>query len=91
MTCPYCGRQMTEGFIQARGEVYFTEANDVSQKFYCLLNGRITFSTGKNEISLWCNNILDKDYALFYFDSGNSGFMQKGRGRWAGLDLRIRF
>ena len=26
MTCPYCGRQMTEGFIQARGEVYFTEA-----------------------------------------------------------------
>lgn len=83
------------------GKIYFTEANDVSQKFYGLLNGRITFSAGKTtasksgyaglEISLWCSNILNRDYALFYFDSGNSGFMQKGRGRWAGLDLRIRF
>ena len=73
------------------GKVYFTEANDVSQKFYGLLNGRITFSTGKNEISLWCNNILDKDYALFYFDSGSAGFMQRGRGVWGGIDLRIRF
>ncbi len=73
------------------GKVYFTEANDVCQKFYSLVNGRVTFSYGKNEISLWCNNIFNRNYALFYFDSGTSGFMQKGRGTWGGIDLRIRF
>ena len=73
------------------GKIYFTEANDVSQKFYGLVNGRVTFSYGKNEISLWCNNIFNKDYSLFYFDSGNAGFMQKGKGTWGGIDLRLRF
>lgn len=83
------------------GKIYFTEANDVSQSFYGLLGGRITFSSGKKntsrsgyaglEVSLWCTNILNKDYALFYFDSGASGFMQRGRGPQAGLDLRLRF
>ncbi len=73
------------------GKIYFTEANDVSQKFYGLVNGRVSFSYGKNEISLWCNNIFNKDYSLFYFDSGSAGFMQKGKGTWAGIDLRLRF
>ncbi|MBQ6310936.1 MAG: TonB-dependent receptor plug domain-containing protein [Bacteroidales bacterium] len=83
------------------GKVYFTEANDVSQKFYGLLGGRITYSTGKKktsksgyagfEVSLWFSNILDKDYALFYFDSGNAGFMQRGRPSQAGIDLRLKF
>ena len=71
--------------------IWFTEANDVSQKFYGLLGGRISFSSGKQEVSLWCTNILDKDYALFYFDSGLSGFMQRGRGIQAVIDLRFRF
>ena len=83
------------------GKVYFTEANDVSQKFYGLLGGRITYSMGKKktsksgyagfEVSLWFSNILDKDYALFYFDSGNAGFMQRGRPSQAGIDLRLKF
>ena len=25
MNCPYCNRLMVSGYIQARGEVYFTE------------------------------------------------------------------
>ena len=31
------------------GKVYFTEANDVSQNFYGLLGGRITYSAGKKK------------------------------------------
>ncbi len=83
------------------GKIYFTEANDVDQNFYGLVNGRVTYSVGRHtstkngfssiEVSLWCNNILNKDYSLFYFDSGDAGFMQKGRGLQAGIDLRIRF
>ena len=100
------------------GKIYFTEANDVSQKIYGLLNADISLqlnnlfggsgsrgnardqsndrgrggSFGKTiEISLWCRNILNKDYAVFYFDSGSAGFMQKGRGIQAGIDLRFKF
>lgn len=90
------------------GKIYFTEANDVSQKLYGLLNadislqlhnlfgGAISFGAGTPfgrtiEISLWCRNILNKDYAVFYFDSGAAGFMQKGRGIQAGIDLRFKF
>lgn len=73
------------------GRIYFTEANDVYQNFYGLLDGRISYSFGRSEVALWCKNILNKDYALFYFDTTSSGFMQKGRGIQAGVDLRIKF
>lgn len=30
-------------------------------------------------ISFWARNFLNKDYAAFYFETMNKGFMQKGR------------
>ena len=81
------------------GRTFFTEANDVSQKFYGLLNARVVVQLGRNlEIDVWGRNLLNKDYAVFYFDStsasvvsGSTGFMQKGKAVQAGIDLRIRF
>jgi outer membrane receptor protein involved in Fe transport len=74
------------------GRIYFTEANDVSQKFYGLLNARLSARFGKAlQLDVWGRNILDKDYAVFYFDSGSNGFMQKGNPVQCGVDLRLRF
>jgi outer membrane receptor protein involved in Fe transport len=74
------------------GRIYFTEANDVSQKFYGLLNARLSTHVGKMiQIDLWGRNILNKDYAVFYFDSGSNGFMQKGRPVQGGIDIRMNF
>lgn len=74
------------------GRIYFTEANDVSQRFYGLLNARLSAGLGKAlQIDLWARNILNKDYAVFYFDSGSNGFMQKGRASQGGLDVRLKF
>ena len=42
-------------------------------------------------ISFWARNFLDKDYAAFYFETMNKGFMQKGRPAQFGIDLRCRF
>jgi outer membrane receptor protein involved in Fe transport len=81
------------------GRTFFTEANDVSQKFYGLLNARIVARLSRLiEIDIWGRNLLNKDYAVFYFDSssaaavnGSTGFMQKGKSIQGGIDLRIRF
>lgn len=81
------------------GRTFFTEANDVNQKFYGLLNVRIVAKLSRLiEIDIWGRNLLNKDYAVFYFDSssaasvnGSTGFMQKGKSIQGGIDLRIRF
>ncbi len=80
------------------GRTFFTEANDVNQKFYGLLNARIVAKLSRLiEIDIWGRNLLNKDYAVFYFDSssaasvnGSTGFMQKGKSIQAGIDLRIK-
>ncbi len=77
------------------GRIYWTEANDVSQSFYALLNGRVSFIKGRAEVDLWTRNALNKDYASFYFESSGTGshkgFMQKGRPVQVGLSMRCRF
>lgn len=73
------------------GRIYWTEENTVSQAFYGTLNGRVSFQKGNGQIDFWVRNVLDKDYAAFYFESMGNGFMQKGRPVQAGIELRCRF
>ena len=73
------------------GRIYWTEGNTVSQSFYGTLNGRVSFEKGNGAIALWVKNMLDKDYAAFYFESMSNGFLQKGRPVQAGIELRCKF
>ena len=73
------------------GRIYWTEQNDISQAFYGTLNGRLSLQKGNGQIDFWVRNVLDKDYAAFYFESMGNGFMQKGRPIQAGIELRCRF
>ncbi len=73
------------------GRIYWTEQNDVSQSFYGTLNWRTNLEIGDAMISFWARNFLNKDYAAFYFETMNKGFMQKGRPAQFGIDLRCRF
>ena len=65
--------------------------NNVSQSFYGTLNGRVSLEKGNGQIGFWVRNILDKEYAAFYFESMGNGFMQKGRPVHFGVDVRCRF
>lgn len=73
------------------GKIYWTEANDVSQSFYGTVNARVSMLTGPVQVDIWGRNIFDKEYATFYFESMNKGFMQQGRPAQFGVDLRLRF
>ena len=84
-------RVIFQANYNAAGRIYWTEQNDVSQAFYGTLNWRANLEKGNAMISFWARNFLDKDYAAFYFETMNKGFMQKGRPVQFGIDLRCRF
>ena len=84
-------RVVLQANYNAAGRIYWTEQNDVSQAFYGTLNWRANLEKGNAMISFWARNFLDKDYAAFYFETMNKGFMQKGRPVQFGIDLRCRF
>lgn len=84
-------RVVFQANYNAAGRIYWTERNDVSQAFYGTLNGRVNLEKGNATISFWARNFLDKDYAAFYFETMDKGFMQKGRPAQVGIDLRCRF
>lgn len=75
----------------AAGRIYWTERNDVSQAFYGTLNGRVSLTKGNGQLSFWVRNVLDRDYAAFYFETMDRGFEQKGRPMQAGIEVRCRF
>ena len=84
-------RVVFQANYNAAGRIYWTEQNDVSQSFYGTLNWRTNLEIGDAMISFWARNFLNKDYAAFYFETMNKGFMQKGRPMQFGVDLRCRF
>ena len=84
-------RVVFQANYNAAGRIYWTEQNDVSQSFYGTLNWRTNLEIGDAMISFWARNFLNKDYAAFYFETMNKGFMQKGRPVQFGVDLRCRF
>ncbi len=73
------------------GKIYWTEQNDIEQKFYGTLNARISTQLKDLEIDLWSSNCLNKQYTAFYFESMGNPFMQKGKPRQFGVDLRFHF
>lgn len=84
-------RVVFQANYNAAGRIYWTEQNDVSQSFYGTLNWRTNLEMGNAMVSLWARNFLNKDYAAFYFETMNKGFMQKGRPMQFGIDIRCRF
>ena len=84
-------RVVFQANYNAAGRIYWTEQNNVSQSFYGTLNWRTNLEIGDAMISFWARNFLNKDYAAFYFETMNKGFMQQGRPMQFGIDLRCRF
>lgn len=73
------------------GKMYWTEANDISQSFYGLLNGKIGLSYDFVRVDFWANNILKKEYGAFYFESFGNSFIQKGKPFTCGVKATFSF
>lgn len=74
------------------GKLYWKENNKVSQPYYGLLNGKISFITHKFvTFDLWIKNATNASYNSFYFESVGQKLAQKGRPLTFGANLILNF
>ena len=75
--------------ILGTGKIYWTEANDISQPGYATVNARAGARKGKVTLNLWARNLLNNQFATFYFESFGRPYLQKGRPLQAGLEISV--
>ncbi len=80
-----------QAWYNASGRIYWTEANDVYQDFYGVLNAKASVSKGNFGLAFWMKNILNEKYAAFYFESMGRSLAQRGKPMQFGVDLSFRF
>jgi outer membrane receptor protein involved in Fe transport len=73
------------------GKTYWTESNSVAQPYYGVYNGRISLKNSVAQLDLWAENIFNKTYNAFCFETMHSAFAQMGRPRYFGFDVRMHF
>jgi len=73
------------------GKIYWTEANDISQDFYSLVNAKVGVTKGAFGMDIWAKNLFDTQYNAFYFNSSGSQFFQVGRPVEFGATLKMDF
>jgi len=77
--------------LNGAGKIYWTERNDISQPFYCLLNADVTMRAKWLRISLWGKNLTNTSYGAFYFESFDRSYIQKGRPLTFGATVGFTF
>lgn len=77
--------------LSGTGNIYWTELNDISQKFYAQLNAKAGVRKGIVRIDVFSRNITDTQYAAFYFESRNQPFIQKGKPFQIGAEVSVTF
>jgi hypothetical protein len=87
----FIDRLLISGKYSGAGKIYWTESNNVSQKFYSILNGRISFEKDNFSLCVWGENMLNSKYATFYFETFGNSFGQLGKPSHFGIDLNIKF
>lgn len=73
------------------GKIYWTEANDISQSFYAIVNAQAGVRKEAVSFVLWARNLTDTDYSAFYFESFDKPFMQKGKPLQFGAKVNVAF
>lgn len=71
------------------GRIFWNEQNDCSQNPYNLFGATLSFEWQHAQFQLWGRNMTDQTYDVFYFRSMSHDFLQRGRPRELGVDIRI--
>jgi outer membrane receptor protein involved in Fe transport len=77
--------------LAGAGKIFWSEANDFAQNFYCQLNAKVGIRKGMVNFNLWGRNLTGTKYSAFYFESFDQPFMQLGKPLQFGAELTIAF
>ena len=75
--------------VTGAGQIYWNEANDVSQPLYALLEASVRFEGQRWSVDFWCKNATNTRYDVFYFESMGNRFLQRGRPVSGGVRVMI--
>lgn len=73
------------------GKIYWTEHNDIYQKFYGTLNAKVGVRKGIVSCNLWSKNLTNTHYSTFYFESFGTPLLQLGKPFQIGAEVAIAF
>ncbi|MDR1090177.1 MAG: TonB-dependent receptor [Prevotella sp.] len=79
------------GQYTGTGKLYWNDNNDVSQPYYGVFNGKVSFVKNSISVDLWAKNIGGKDYIVYYFTAMGHEFVQKGRPFTCGVNMNLKF
>lgn len=77
--------------VGGAGSIKWTEAGDVTQPFYALLDAKVGFRKGIVTVELWGRNLTNTDYGAFYFESFKKSYVQQGRPLTWGVNVGVKF
>lgn len=73
------------------GKIYWTELNNIYQKFYGTVNAKIGVRKGIVSLNLWSKNLTNTHYSTFYFESFGTPLLQTGKPFQIGAEIAIAF
>lgn len=76
---------------RGNGDIYWNEENTSYQKYYNLLDAKISFVRKNVQFDLWGKNLLNEKYNSFYFEALGNQYVQIGRPLNFGANLSIKF
>ncbi|HDR52276.1 MAG TPA: TonB-dependent receptor [Mariniphaga anaerophila] len=73
------------------GKHYWHESNEAFQKYYGLLNTRLSFEKNNVGLSFWGKNIMNTAYNSFYFQALGNSYAQIGKPATMGINFKVTF
>lgn len=72
-------------------EIYWNEENSHKQSFYGLFDAKISFIRKSLQFDIWGKNLLNTEYASFYFEALGNKYVQTGKPSQIGINLSVKF
>jgi len=76
---------------RGNGEIFWDEENSHRQKYYGLVDGKVSFTRRLLQLEIWARNIMNTEYAAFYFEALGNKYVQTGKPAQAGINLSVNF
>ncbi|NMC38988.1 MAG: TonB-dependent receptor plug domain-containing protein [Bacteroidales bacterium] len=73
------------------GQIWWNEENSHRQDYYGLVDARFSFGRKSVQFDIWTKNLMNKEYASFWFEALGNKYIQTGKPAQAGVNLSLKF
>lgn len=73
------------------GKIFWEEENINMQKYYGVLDAKISFSGKSVQLDFWTKNLLNARYSSFFFEALGNKYVQTGRPAQVGVNVALKF